>query len=444
MPGEKSADSAGWGWAGDCAGLRPPDFGVDGGDALKVGSRGCFAAWRRGDSKPECPEAMPYFDHNATTPLSPVAREAWLRAEEAHWHNASSPYRDGARARVRLESARETLGQILGAPTETIVFTSGATEGANSALAYWAHTLPLSTRLAINPTEHPSVLEPARALFGNRLVPLALTRGGVVDLSALEEFLAGHGGTGERVSGVIAMAANNETGVVQPWAAIARLCQQHRAAYLCDASQWLGKLPAAGLGDVGWVIGTAHKFGGPKGVGFLKIAPGSDGFRGLRGGEQERSHRAGTENLAGVAAMAAALVEAEQKKVFQETLRLRLREQFEQTVAGAVPGIRIVATGAERLWNTVSLLMPHAENHRWVARLDKLNCQVSTGSACATGKEGPSHVLAALGLAPEEARRVVRVSASWETTPEDWSVLAASLAKVDAELRAEPSNVVNS
>jgi cysteine desulfurase len=205
--------------------------------------------------------------------------------------------------------------------------------------------------------------------------------------------------------------------------------------YLCDASQWLGKLPAGGVGGNGFVIAAAHKFGGPKGVGLLKLAPQSEGLRGQLGGGQERGHRGGTEDFPAIAAMGAALAEAEQKKVFLETERLAWREEFERAAIAAVPGARVVGEGADRLWNTVSLVMPFADNTRWVTRLDKRGFQVSTGSACATGKGGPSHVLAALGFEAEEAKRVVRVSSGWETTREDWQALAAALGTVAGEVR---------
>jgi cysteine desulfurase len=133
--------------------------------------------------------------------------------------------------------------------------------------------------------------------------------------------------------------------------------------------------------------------------------------------------------------MVAALVEAEQKKVFMETERLRWRRVFEREILAAVPGASVVAAGADRLWNTVLLLMPYSDNTRWVARLDRRGFQISTGSACATGKAGPSPVLITMGYSPTEAVRVVRVSAGWETTEVDWQALAAALGEAAAELR---------
>jgi cysteine desulfurase len=377
---------------------------------------------------------MPYFDHNATTPLAAVARETWLRAQDEAWQNPSSPYRVAAQVKIRLDAAREKFAILLGDEAERYVFTSGATEAANMVLGWWAQTLPSDALIAVNPTEHPCVLEPAKALFGDRLRWLRIDSQGVVDVTDLKvcHLLSDKP---DRVAAVVVMAANNETGVVQPWAEIAAACGEAGVGYLCDASQWLGKLPAGGIGGDGFVIAAAHKFGGPKGVGLLKLAPQSEGLRGQLGGGQQDGHRGGTVDFPAIAAMGAALAEAEQKKVFLETERLGWREEFERAVAVAVPGVRVVAAGADRLWNTVSLVMPFEDNTRWVTRLDKRGFQVSTGSACATGKGGPSHVLAAMGYDPEEAKRVVRISSGWDTTAEDWRALTEVFAAVAAELR---------
>lgn len=383
---------------------------------------------------------MPYFDHNATTPLVTVARETWLRAQDEAWQNPSSPYRAAAQVKIRLEAAREKFAILLGDEAGRYVFTSGATEAANAVIGWWAKTLPADALIAVNPAEHPCVLEPVKHFFGDRVRWLKVDACGAVDVADLKvcHLLSGKLGRGSdvgQVKAVVVMAANNETGVLQPWNEIAAACAGAGVAYLCDASQWLGKLPAGRMGGDGFVIAAAHKFGGPKGVGLLKLAPQSEGLRVQLGGGQERGQRGGTEDFPAIAAMGAALAEAEQKKVFLETERLAWRETFEREVAAAVPGVRVVAAGADRLWNTVSLVMPFAENTRWVTRLDKRGFQVSTGSACATGKGGPSHVLAAMGFDAETAKRVVRVSSGWGTTCEEWQALAVAFGAVAAEVR---------
>ncbi|MGA3007763.1 MAG: aminotransferase class V-fold PLP-dependent enzyme [Opitutaceae bacterium] len=374
---------------------------------------------------------MPYFDHNATAPLAPVAREAWLQAHEEGWQNPSGLYRGGARVKVRLDTAREQIAQWLGCAAERVVFTSGATEGANAVCAHLARTLAPGLLVAVNRTEHPCVIEAARFFLGERVVWLEVDRDGVAGVQQMEKLQAG---SGFPLGAVIVMAANNETGVMQPWRDWARECRQRHTPFFCDATQWLGKLAAEGLGEADWVIGSAHKFGGPKGVGFVIAADAARDFHGQQGGAQEHGRRGGTENFPGVAAMAAALIEAETKKVLLESERLRWREGFERAVAAALPGARVVGASAERLWNTVSLILPHGENTRWVARLDQRGFQVSTGSACATAKAGSSHVLAAMGYSPEEARRVIRVSAGWDTAEADWPKLVTALAEVSAEV----------
>jgi cysteine desulfurase len=378
---------------------------------------------------------VPYFDHNATTPLAPRAREAWLRAADEAWQNPSSPYRDAARVRAGLEQAREQLALQVGCPPDHVVFNSGATEGANAVFAHWARGLPCDRLVAVNPTEHPCVREAARHWIPpERLITLEIDGDGVVRLESLAALLAAD--APRAVGAVAVMAANNETGVVQPWSEIAALCHRRRVAYLCDAAQWLGKRAAAGLGEAGWITASAHKFGGPKGVGFLVFPAQADGFRSQRGGEQEGGHRAGTEDYPAVAAMVAALGEADPAQGTLEAERRRWREAFRAKLTAAIPAARVVGAGAERLWNTVSLLMPHSENHRWVLKLDRRGFQASTGSACATGKEGPSPVLAAMGFAPDKARRVIRLSAGWSTTEADWQGLATALGEIDAELSA--------
>lgn len=376
---------------------------------------------------------MPYFDHNSTTPLADTAREAWLRVQAENWHNPSSPTRAGARARIRMDSYHEALAILLGGAPDDYVFNSGATEGAHAVLAHWAAKLGPAARIAVAATEHACVLATAGRFFGGRIDWLAHDAAGVVSATTVRAAIAAG------VSGVVVMAANNETGVIQPWHEIAAACRAANGGaavpYLCDATQWLGKLPGAGLGDCGaWLIASGHKFGAPKGVGFIKVPSGKaePDFISQAGGAQENGHRAGTEDVAGAAALCAALGDCERVNVIWESQREGWRKAFERELLAALPGVRIAGadTGAERLWNTVFAVMPHGEFSRWIARLDKRDIQVSSGAACTTRKDGPSHVLAALGFAPEEARRALRFSAGWATTEEDWTALLAALREI--------------
>lgn len=374
---------------------------------------------------------MPYFDHNATTPLLPAAREAWLLATDQAWANPSSPYRISARVHRLLRDARARVAAHLGVVPEEILFTSGATEANNAVIRWAARQLPASARAAVSPTEHPSVLEPARDAFGDRLVALPVDRRGIVDTAAPAV---------DRPAFLALMAANNETGVLGPTGACDSHARDHGAWYLCDAAQWIGRLPMADLPPHAFLVGCAHKFGGPKGVGFLRVPPAAlvAGFRGQRGGEQEGSRRAGTENYPAIAAMVAAMdVAGEQAGALEE--RQRWRADFVAAVARRVPGAVDNAAGAPCLWNTVSLRLPAHENARWVVRLDKLGFEVSTGSACASGSSKPSHVLAAMGLLADDARRTIRISSGWATTERDWQLLAEAIGNVWEQLQLDRS-----
>lgn len=373
-----------------------------------------------------------YFDHNATSPLSPEARAAWLDASDRLPGNPSSPHRVGSRADAALTDARERLAALLGCHAAEIIFTSGATESNNTVLHHIAQT-SRDAAICVSAIEHPSVIEPARELFGDRLGLIPVNHNGVIDQAGLEKLLKE-----KRPALVAVMAANNETGVLQPWNEILRLCRAHGVPFFCDAVQWVGKLPATGLGECDWVSGTAHKFGGPRGVGFLKVPRSLKVTPLMRGGPQEEARRAGTENVPSVLAMVAALEAREQQMARGQHEQARAgREQFEQRLLATLPGAEMVAADVPRLWNTVSALMPEADcQQRWVVKLDKLGFAVSTGSACASGKEEPSHVLRAMNYSSADAARVLRFSAGWETTAEDWEKLLGALKQIQNSAKA--------
>lgn len=372
---------------------------------------------------------MLYFDHNATAPLLPEARAAWLEAAERFIGNPSSPHRLGARAEAALQEARETLARLLGCDALDLVWTSGATEANNTVLHHCAVGATAEAEVWISAVEHPCVLQAASHYFPRSRRWIPVSQSGVVDLEWLERELA------QKPPALVAvMAANNENGVLQPWRAALELCRRHGVPLLCDAVQWLGKLPGAGLGECDFVTGSAHKFGGPKGVGFLKCPARSLIKPLLFGGKQEDGRRAGTENVAGALALVAALEARERRLAAGEHKeRLRWRQRFEAALLEKLPGAVIVGRPAERLWNTVSVFMPSRNcQPRWVVKLDKAGFAVSTGSACSSGREEPSHVLAALGYAPAEASRVLRFSSGWETSAADWDALLRGLEQVSA------------
>ncbi|MBB5034903.1 cysteine desulfurase family protein [Prosthecobacter vanneervenii] len=363
-----------------------------------------------------------YFDHNATTPMHPAAREAWLRASERHWHNPSSLYRDAGMASQQLESARERLGTLIGAEAERIVFTSGATESNNALFA----TLPLDAHVIISAIEHPSVHEAAR---GRNVVELPVNTDGVVEPDTLRSHLSTH-----RPALVSVMAANNESGALQPWQELAALCREQGVLFHTDAAQWLGKLDSADLGICDYITGSAHKFGGGKGCGFL-VLPQEDSRLGfIRGGPQEHGRRAGTENYPAVEAMVTALETFTPRLSEVAKTQSSLREAFIASLRARFDSLRVISESAPRLWNTVLMVMPEHDNLKWLTRLSRRGFSISTGSACSSGKEGSSVVVTALGADAAELRRVVRISSGWDSTAEDWQALAAAFFEVHEEL----------
>jgi cysteine desulfurase len=375
---------------------------------------------------------MIYFDYNATAPVMREAREAWLHVTEKLGGNPSSMHQLGTKASIVLADAREKLAAYLGCNPNDIVWTSGATEANNMVMHHFAKKLDPAKKIFVSAIEHPCVDDSSKHYFGKRVKTIPVTRDGVIDMDWLTQELA------EEQPGLVAvMAANNETGIIQPWQEILAMCQAYEVPFFTDAVQFIGKMPCKGLGDCDYVTGAAHKFGGPRGVGFLKIPHRSHITPLLLGGKQERGFRAGTENTAIIAAMMAALdVREKQIAQSQHLLRKVWRDNFEAQFLRALPGATVIGHNQPRLWNTVSALMPDGDRKsQWVIRLDKAGFAVSTGSACTTGKEEPSHVLSAMGYKSAHAQRAVRFSAGWETTEADWDALLKGVIKVHGEMQ---------
>ena len=373
---------------------------------------------------------MQYFDHNATTPLSEAAREAWLEAIERFPGNPSSPHRMGSRADRALTDAREAVANWLGIASGDVVWTSGATEASNMVFAHYSRLLSFDDVVWVSAIEHPCVLQAARHFLGPRVREIPVDQEGCVATAWLDEALQD-----QRPSLVVVMAANNETGVLQDWKQVLAWCQENSIPYFCDAAQWIGKLPVGGLGQCDWLMGCAHKFGGPKGVGFLKC-PSKGAFHSLMvGGPQEMARRPGTENVAGVLSMVAAWEERERLlSPLWIDEQVALRRSIEEVLLDRVPGTQILGRSDNKLWNTLAAVMPDCDcRFRWVVKLDREGFAVSTGSACASGKEEPSHVLGAMGYRADEASRVIRCSSGPETTRRDWEGLLGAFERVGQE-----------
>jgi cysteine desulfurase len=375
--------------------------------------------------------SLKYFDHNATAPMNQVAREAWLNAVEKFPGNPSSLHRIGSRADKALEDARLVLANHLGCSPLDIVWTSGATESNNMVWYHVSQTIPKDGEVWVSSMEHPCCIESVNRWLGDRIRWIPTSADGVVDLNWINTQL----GKGKPHL-VCAMAANNETGCLQPWEIIRAWCEEMEIPYFCDAAQWVGRLPVNGLGACDWVSACAHKFGGPKGVGFLKCPPKGRVEPLIVGGPQELNRRAGTENVPSILAMVESL-DAREKEINEDSMtdRLKIQKNFESLIQRDMPDIRVLGPRSKRLWNTTSVIMPDLDCRvRWVVKLDKLGFAVSTGSACASGKEKTSHVLASMGLNKGEASRVLRFSSGWDTDIDSWKELAAGMQEVVEEV----------
>jgi cysteine desulfurase len=376
---------------------------------------------------------MLYFDHNATAPLSPAARAAWLDAQDRFPGNPSSLHRVGQRAEAALDAARAGVAAHLGCSEAAVVWTSGATEAAGAVFFHLAKLAAPGSEVWLSAVEHPCVLESASRAFEGRVRRLPVSGEGVLEVETLQAALGS-----ARPAAVAVMAAGNETGVLQPWRELQGLCRSAGVPFVCDATQWLGRLPADGLGGCDFLFGSGHKCGGPVGVGFLSVAEKPHRLQSLLcGGPQEEGRRAGTQNVAGAAAFAAALADCAGR--FERIAeRLEWRHRFEAEVCRLLPGTRILGAGVERLWNTVAFLPPAPADcrQRWVVRLDAAGVAASSGSACSSGREKPSHVLDAMGVAAGDSDRVLRLSSGWDTDWADWEEVVRRLERIWTRLSA--------
>lgn len=356
-----------------------------------------------------------YLDWNATTPLRPEARAAILAAYDLIG-NPSSVHAEGRDARRLVEEARATLAASVGAQPRNVVFTSSGTEANALALAPGLRSPsggPVE-RLLVSAVEHASVLSGGR-FPSDKLGLIEVTRSGVVDLDRLKTSLKD--GPPALVS---IMAANNETGALQPVAEAASLVHEAGGLLHVDAIQALGKMPFD-INSIGADLATfsAHKIGGPKGVGAVVMRDGINGLEPvLRGGGQELNRRAGTENVAGIAGFGAAVKAALEALPEDASRMASLRDLLENGLRG-IAGATIFAEDTSRLPNTVLFTAPGLKAETAVIGFDLEGVAVSSGSACSSGKVQPSHVLSAMGYDPAVAQGAVRLSLGWSTEPDD-------------------------
>jgi cysteine desulfurase len=360
-----------------------------------------------------------YLDYNATAPLRPEARAALLAALAAP-ANPSSVHGFGRAARRIAESAREEVAALAGGEPKRVIFTSGGTEANNLAIAL-SRTHAGVARLVVSAIEHDSVLRPARAI-GLPVTEVPAGPDGAVSPDAMAMALdAGAREVGEGPALVCLMLANNETGAIQPVAEVTRLAHARGALVLCDAVQAAGKIPLdlAALG-CDFLTLSAHKLGGTTGSGALVARDDWTPAPLIRGGGQELGQRAGTENLAGIAAFGAAARAA--RAALPEADRIAgLRDRLQAALLAAVPSAPVYGAGPARqgqgrLPNTLCIGMPGVPAETQVMALDLAGVAVSAGSACSSGKVTPSHVLTGMGLPEQAAREALRFSLGWAST----------------------------
>lgn len=336
---------------------------------------------------------MIYLDYNATSPLKAAARAVaveWL----GQVGNASSVHGCGRAARQAIEAAREKIALMVGAAPAEVVFTSSGTEANNLALRGFPDRPVFASAV-----EHPSVLR-----LAGTTIPV--DERGLIDLAQLDRSLSEIG----RPVVMSLMLANNETGVIQPVAEAARIVHQHSGLIHCDAVQAPGRI-AVSIGDLGvdLLSLSAHKLGGAQGAGALVLKTGVEPQALLVGGGQERGRRAGTENVAALAAFG--VVAAHHEDDLADASRIAgLRDRLEAEIAAIAPDATIFGQSVPRLGNTSSIAMPGVLAETQLMVFDLAGIAISAGSACSSGKIGPSHVLAAMAAAPDVARQTIRVS----------------------------------
>jgi cysteine desulfurase len=365
-----------------------------------------------------------YLDNAATTPLCAEAREAMEPYLAERFGNASEPHGFGRAARIALEQARARVGELLDAEPSQIVFTSGGSEADNQAVFGLSGSTP--GRLVVSAIEHPAVREPARELErrGFEVVWAPVDGEGTVDAGQFERLVR----PGDRLAA--AMWANNVTGVVQPVQRLAAAAAERGVPFHTDAVQAAASLPV-GLAASGAesVALSAHKLGGPKGVGCLVVRTPSGLPPLVWGGGQEHGLRSGTENVPGVVGFAAALEATRAAADSCAALRTRLEEALGDHIS-------VVSAGATRLPGHLLALVPGIRADLLVLALDREGYAVAAGSACAAGDAEPSHVLLAQGMSAQDSRSVVRISLGLQTSAADVDGFAATFRSCVERLRA--------
>lgn len=377
---------------------------------------------------------MIYLDHNATTPLAPEVLEAMGPFLTTQFGNASSYYQLGRQARHAVEEARARVAEAIGAGPEEIAFTGSGTEADNLALRGLLRGSRGDRRhIVASPTEHHAVLATCQALEGEgaEVTWLPVDGRGLVSPDDVA------GSMRPDTAVVSIMAANNETGVLQPLTDIAAVTRRRGVPLHTDAVQAAGKVPID-VDEIGvdLLALSAHKLYGPKGVGALYVRPGTPVAALVTGGHQERELRAGTENVAGIVGMAAALARSQETLEIEAARQGALRDRLEKALRRRLEGVRVNGAEAPRVANTSSLSFEAVDGESVVLHLDLRGICAATGSACTTGEPEPSHVLLAMGLEHHAAQGAVRLSLGRDTTPADIDATVEALGEIIPRLRS--------
>ena len=376
---------------------------------------------------------MIYLDYNATTPLASEVLDAMRPYLDRHFGNASSIHAAGREARAAVDDSRDRIARLLGAKSHEIVFTSGGTESDNLAIIGLARSLAgKGKHLVTCATEHHAVLHAFEYLEkreGFRVTWLPVDALGQIDLAQLCD------GIGGETTLVSIMSANNETGTLHPVAEIAALCRERGALFHSDAIQSFGKEPLAAR-DFDALSLAAHKFHGPKGAGVLFLGAGISIERLQHGGAHENQRRAGTENVAAIVGMAHAAELAIREMDAERARQAALRDRLWQGIREAFPAAVMNGDPHARLANTLNVSFPGFDGESLLMNLDLAGICASSGSACMVGSIVPSHVLLAMGVAPELARATVRFSLGKETAAAEIETTIARLPAIFARLQS--------
>ena len=376
-----------------------------------------------------------YFDNNATTQVAPEVRDVMLPFFCELYGNPSSMHAFGGQVAKFVDRAREEVARFINAEPDEIIFTSCATESDNAAIRGTAEYFGKELKVITTAVEHPAVLQPCRRLkaLGHEVVELGVDALGNLDLDQLRRELASAKGKAL----VSIMYANNETGVVFPMDEIAAICKERGAILHTDAVQVAGKIPVdVKRTPVDMLSMSGHKFHAPKGVGIFYVRRGTKVKPFLLGGHQERSRRAGTENVPYIIGLAKACELARLGMAKEAVAVAAMRDRLEAGLLAACPNVRVNGDSARRLPNTLNVSFEYIEGEAIAYRLSDLGICISTGSACASGSLDPSHVIRAMGVPFTAIHGSVRFSLSRYNTMDEVDYVLDKLPPVIANLRA--------